>query len=421
MEKSKKQILIVVIVTLSILAIVLGLYLGLPVQKEYINFEVMGKSSLQTKIKVNILSQKEIGDKILNEVETVDKLINPTSKYPSSDVNRINNSNLGEVVKVNKITIELINIAYDVYVATDGNYNPASYYLVDIWNFSAEKYDKIEFTEDGKTATNIAVPTDVQIDLGIRLADTFKDIKFIGKEDTVEQIKEKTKSASFLVDTVNNTVTRQEKAFVNKDKNDETSEKIGAKIDLGGIAKGYAVQKCYDVFESQKVADGLVNLGGNVYTYNKDFLVGLENPFKAIDQAETGDTKNLIGIVNLKNSSVSCSGVYERNYKLDGKMYSHIIDTKTGYPVNVASDGSIKNPNAVVMACVIGKNGAVCDAVATSLVLENTIENAVNFVNNNFSSDISSVILITGNRQYKVIGDVNFNFNENLQGFTRLD
>lgn len=382
MDKSKKKTIIIIVVIVAVLSLVLGLYLGLPIQKTYVDYDFMGGISLQTIIKANMVNQGPIGDKIYAAVEKVDNLTNPTKE--KSDIYRINKAKEGETVKVNATTIELIKIAKDVYDKTGGKFNPASYTLVDIWGFSADKFNK-----EGEHT----VPSQEQIEKAKKLAKTFENITFITDGETLDE------NATFVVNTTKNIVYKTEKCFV---------EGESAKLDLGGIAKGYAVEKCYEVFKNSVASDGLVNLGGNVYTYNKVWKVGLENPFK-YNEGEKG----IFGVVDVKNLSISCSGVYERNYTIDGKLYHHIIDVETGAPVEIGE----KN---VVMAMVIGKNGAVCDAVATSLVLYKTIENAEQFIKENYKDEITGVILINQSKEYKVLGSIPFVFNNELKGFTEI-
>ncbi len=384
MDKSKKKTIIFLVAIVVVLAVALGLYLGVPTAKTYVDYDFMGGISLQTIIKANIVNQGPIGDKIYAAVSEVDKLTNPTKE--TSDISKINNASFGKknAVTVSPTTIELLKIAYDVYVKTEGKFNPASYTLVDIWGFSANKFNKnAEHT----------VPEQALIDKGIALSKKFEKIRF------VERYEEDVTGATFVVNTVSNTVYKTEDCFVGGE---------SAKIDLGGIAKGYAVEKCYDVFKNSVADNGLVNLGGNVYTYNKDWKVGLENPFKY-----NKDESGIIGVASVNNQSISCSGVYERNYKIGDKLYHHIIDTSTGAPCEITG-------KSIVMAIVIGKNGAVSDAVATSLVLFKTIESAEEFVNKNYADEISGVILINNAREYKVLGETSFAFNEEVKNFTKL-
>lgn len=101
-------------------------------------------------------------------------------------------------------------------------------------------------------------------------------------------------------------------------------------IDLGFIAKGYIADRMKDYLVSQGVSSATINLGGNVLTIGSrpdgtPFRIGIQKPF-----APTGTPALTLPITDL---SVVSSGVYERYFELDGTLYHHILDTKTGYPI----------------------------------------------------------------------------------------
>lgn len=105
----------------------------------------------------------------------------------------------------------------------------------------------------------------------------------------------------------------------------------GMVLDLGGIAKGYAADEVARVLREQGVQSAIVNLGGNVLTLGKKpdgslWKIGVQDP-----EADRG---NFIMIVSLDDTSLVTSGPYERFLEVDGKVYHHILDTKTGYPVD---------------------------------------------------------------------------------------
>jgi FAD:protein FMN transferase len=107
---------------------------------------------------------------------------------------------------------------------------------------------------------------------------------------------------------------------------EKTKEDV--RIDLGGIAKGYAVGQAVRVLKEQGVDSALVDAGGDVYALGKKgrdlWKVGIKNP--------RGD--DLLGYVEVENLAVMGSGDYERFFEKDGKRYHHIFDPKTGYPTD---------------------------------------------------------------------------------------
>lgn len=110
-------------------------------------------------------------------------------------------------------------------------------------------------------------------------------------------------------------------------------QKSGMEIDLGAIAKGYIADLVRDFLRQEGVEDALINLGGNVQTLggaadseSGSWGIGLKKPFAGPDE--------LIGVINVRGKSVVTSGVYERYFELAGKRYHHILDPRSGYPLD---------------------------------------------------------------------------------------
>lgn len=103
----------------------------------------------------------------------------------------------------------------------------------------------------------------------------------------------------------------------------------GMEIDLGAIAKGFIADRVRDYLHQQGVSDGLINLGGNVQTLGSPqggWTIGVKKPFAAADA--------LVGSIEVVNKSVVTSGTYERYFEQDGKLWHHILDPRSGYPLN---------------------------------------------------------------------------------------
>ena len=107
--------------------------------------------------------------------------------------------------------------------------------------------------------------------------------------------------------------------------------KKGMKLDLGALAKGYIADKIKDYLLSQGVTSALINLGGNVLTIGQNAVsqrawrIGIQNPKQP--------RGNHSAILAVTNQSVVTSGIYERTLTVEGQNYHHILDRKTGYPI----------------------------------------------------------------------------------------
>lgn len=130
------------------------------------------------------------------------------------------------------------------------------------------------------------------------------------------------------------------------------------RLDLGGIAKGYIGDRMTELLESKGVVSAVINLGGNVIciggkTNEEDFVIGVETPFS--------DRTEIIGKINARDKTLVTSGVYERRMEVDGKTYHHILDTKTGWPVDtdldavtlIADKGRSADIDALSTICLI--------------------------------------------------------------------
>jgi FAD:protein FMN transferase len=119
--------------------------------------------------------------------------------------------------------------------------------------------------------------------------------------------------------------------LLNKAENKVMLKEKGMMIDLGGIAKGYAADEAVKILKENSVEHAIVNLGGNVMTLGgkpdgNQWTIGIQHPFT--------NRGNYVGTVKVANKTVVTSGIYERYIKEGDKIYHHIIDKATGYPVD---------------------------------------------------------------------------------------
>lgn len=125
----------------------------------------------------------------------------------------------------------------------------------------------------------------------------------------------------------------------------------GMKIDLGGIAKGYAVKTSLKLLEQAGVKSALVSAGGDTGLLGdkrgQPWVVGIKHP--------RAEQKNAVHLP-LANEAISTSGDYERYFIENGERYHHILNPKTG-----------KSAKEVVSVSVIGNDPTTVDALSTTL------------------------------------------------------
>lgn len=127
-----------------------------------------------------------------------------------------------------------------------------------------------------------------------------------------------------------------------------------AAIDLGAIAKGFIADRIRDLLFSLGVQNALINLGGNVVAMGKKegktgYRIGIQKPFAA--------RGTLLASIDVSDMSVVTSGPYERSFTVGDTLYHHILDTKTGYPVE----------NGLASVTILAEDSVTADALSTSL------------------------------------------------------
>ena len=223
----------------------------------------------------------------------------------NSEISRINN---GEDVVLSDETLYVLEKSLEIAENTDYAFNPCMGTLTDIWDI---------------TSGRNYVPTDDEISGAL----VFCDASLVKIEDG------------------------------------KVIKPEGLKIDLGGVAKGYALERACESMQESAMgsaasADFCISLGGNVgvsgasQAFKKKrengWNVGIANPFSG---------ENTIGSLVMTDGCIAVSGAYERFFEKDGVIYHHIFDPKTGYPAE--SD--------IVCSAVICDDGLVGDALSTAL------------------------------------------------------
>ncbi len=239
-------------------------------------------------------SDKRALDLGFTELKRLEALL---SKYdPESEIFKLN---IQGKAKVSPDTRDILQKAVYFYRLTDGAFDITVAPLVELWGF-----------KDG----NYRLPEPQQIERALSLVGSDK-INFVKDDFVVE----------FLVS--------------------------GMQVDLGAIAKGYAVDCAAAKIRAAGITSGLINLGGHIYAIgrngNQPWRVGVRKP----------DKKGIARAIKLTDSAVATSGDYEQFFVSGAKRYSHIIDPRTGYP-------AVTGINSVT---VVAADCLTADALATGL------------------------------------------------------
>lgn len=149
--------------------------------------------------------------------------------------------------------------------------------------------------------------------------------------------------------------------WLNRDSLEVFLKEEGMIIDVGGIAKGYAADRVGEYLSSRGVERAIVDAGGDIYLLGKGsnggpWKIGVKDPF-------TSSRNDYLGIVSATQPSIVTSGVYERFLEIEGDdtVYHHILDPKTGYPVQndiqgvtIVSDSTMDSDGFSTSVFVLG-------------------------------------------------------------------
>lgn len=129
-----------------------------------------------------------------------------------------------------------------------------------------------------------------------------------------------------------------------------------AMLDLGGIAKGFITDDLVSMLREAGCESAMLSLGGNVYVLGEsfrgdDWSVGVQDP--------NGAANDVIASIPARDKSLVTSGLYERSFTVDGVLYYHILDPRTGYPVKTD----------LASASIVSDSSTDGDAYSTTLFL----------------------------------------------------
>ncbi len=244
-------------------------------------------------------------DEIYKELETYHQLYDIYDDYDGINNIKTINDNAGvKPVKVDQKIIDLLKFSVDVEAMSQGKVNVALGSVLRIWH---------DYREAG-----ISIP---------------------GMEE-LKKASEHTDISKMIIDEKNSTVFLEDPLM---------------RLDVGSVAKGYAVERVSQHIIKKGFTDGIISVGGNVRSFGHRgdssslWKVGVQNPDKSSDS---------LLMVEITDKSLVTSGDYIRYYEVDGKRYHHIIDPATLMPADYFT--------AVTILC---KDSGMADGLSTYLYL----------------------------------------------------
>jgi thiamine biosynthesis lipoprotein len=212
---------------------------------------------------------------------------------PGSDVQRINAAAGGPPVAVSLETIEVLEAAQTVSRWTDGKFDVTFGALSDVWRFDHDKDERI--------------PTAAEIDARLPLIDY----------------------RAVVIDAAARTV---------------QIARPGVRVHLGGIGKGYSVDRAVALLRTFGLRDFMIQFGGDLYVAGEagdgPWRLGINDP--------RGPANDSFATVELRDATFSTSGDYERFFIRDGVRYHHILDPDTGQPARGCRSVTIVATRAIL-------------------------------------------------------------------------
>lgn len=291
---------------------------------------------------------------ILSQVESAVSL-----SVPDSDIARFNALTPGERTQISPITAGILQTAFSVYEETDGLYDPTVYPLVDLWGFSPRfntnayhptlPYDRAY--ENGK----LPLPDESHIRALLPLVGLSGIV--LEEEAGIYYLAKHTPSV--VIDDVT----------------------IHAQLDLGGIAKGYACDMIRQLLLDQGYTMGHFVCGDS----SMAILSRPDGAYRLnLGKPRPGSTREShFAAITVRDRMLSTSSDSRHAYITEGVRYCHIIDPRTGYPINMPQNGIQKGAASITL---LSSSAARSDAVTTALCLMQP-QDAAAFAQTHLSGD----------------------------------
>ena len=280
-------------------------------------------------------------EKAFNEIQRIDEKYN--SKSEGSLIYNLNNSD-NKTVKLDEEGIKIFEGVKKAYELSEHKYDITIAPLLELWGFTDETIE----------LSDLKLPTKEEIDF----TKTFVDF---------------------------------DKVNISND-GTLTIESPVKEIDTGSFLKGYAISKAREILKDDGIKSAFITSISSIEVIgtkpeNKLWKIGLQNP---------ENPSEMIGIVSLKDRAMGVSGDYQTYVEIDGKMYHHILDKDTGYPV--------EDKKMVVVLC---DNAFDADLLSTTFFLM-PIDKVISYVDSRKDLDVLIVdkdmnIITSKNFKYKKI------------------
>ena len=284
---------------------------------------------------------KQIINELMAECARYEKMFSPTDT--ESELYKLNH---GEINEVSGDLYYCIQCALDYCELLDGRYDISIRPVSELWDFHS--------------GSNI-VPEKDTLKSALELVD-YNGIK-------MQEISDDENDTDTTKETIDEKMSERRFEIILRD---------GMMLDLGSAAKGYVADRLCEYLSAKGYRSAIISLGGNIQCLGgklgKDgkeevFKVAVKSPFtdaniakdSNADVSKTDGEVNAVysDIVLVKDRAVVTSGIYERCFEKEGKLYHHILDANTGYPVD----------NGLASVTVICESGLGADILSTVLFI----------------------------------------------------
>ena len=241
-------------------------------------------------------STRKVALQAFQEIRRIEQFMSPWIE--SSDVTRINRSAGNQWVKISHETLEVIRKAQEISELSAGRFDITVGPLTQLWRSARER----------------------------------------GLPPSAEDLKQKLDLVNFK----NMMIDQEGRVFL---------KKRGMVIDLGGIAKGYAVDKAFELLKALGYKNLIVNAGGDLRTggskLDQPWAIGIQNP---------RSSQKIMATISVSDSAIATSGDYEKFFIHQGKRYHHILNPRDGLPAEECQSVTI-----------LSQEGMMADALATAV------------------------------------------------------